>query len=336
MKKGIILLAHGEGGRLTRDLVGSLFLSHFGNRYLATLDDGALLPAKDGRFVYTTDSYVVKPLFYPGGDIGMLSVYGTCNDLTVMGAVPKYISCAFVIEEGMELSRLEEIVKSMAKACRVSNVRLVTGDTKVVERGKADSIFITTSGLGFLQDGMRLSPGRIAPGDVVIVSGTLGDHGIAVLAAREELGLTSPVKSDAAPLCLLAEKIFRFGGAIRFMRDPTRGGLATVLCEIAHSAGLSIEVREESIPVRKEVQSICEILGFDPLYVANEGKMVLIVSRKEAGKVLEALRAHPLGRRASVVGEVKRSPAGRVVLLTRAGGRRLIEMLSGEQLPRIC
>jgi hydrogenase expression/formation protein HypE len=336
MKKDLILLAHGEGGRLTRDLVESLFLRHFGNKYLASLDDGALLPAKKEHIVYTTDSYVVKPLFFPGGDIGMLSVYGTCNDLTVMGAVPKYLSSAFVIEEGMQLKSLEAIVRSMARACAASSVMLVTGDTKVVEKGNADGLFITTGGIGFLDERMKLSPRRLVPGDAVIVSGTIGDHGIAVLTAREELGLTSPVKSDAAPLCLLAKKLVGFGDAIKFMRDPTRGGLATVLCELARSSGLCIEVSEKCIPVRNEVRSICEILGFDPLYVANEGKMLLVVSAKAAEKILRALRGHPLGRKARLIGEVKRGPGGKVVLLTNAGGRRLVDMLSGEQLPRIC
>ncbi len=336
MKVKLILLAHGEGGRLTRDLVEEIFLRSFRNRYLESLDDGALLPEKGVKTVFTTDSYVVKPIFFPGGDIGMLSVYGTCNDLAVMGAVPKYISCAFIIEEGFDIETLEEIVTSMSVACKTSGVKLVTGDTKVVERGNADGLYINTTGIGFMMEGISISPTRVSPGDLVLVSGTIGDHGIAVLMAREQLGIKSSVRSDAAPLCLLTKKLRGFGRSIKFMRDPTRGGLATALCELAKSSRHSIEIREESIPMRDDVKSSCDILGFDPLYIANEGKLLLVVSRKAAGKVIDVMRLHPLGRKADIIGEIKAAPCGKVVLHTLAGGRRLVDMLSGEQLPRIC
>lgn len=336
MKTKRILLAHGEGGRLSRDLVESVFERAFGNRYLEGLDDGALLPKQKGRVVFTTDSYVVNPIFFPGGDIGILSVYGTCNDLAVMGAKPAYLSCGFILEEGLEIRTLEKVVRSMAKASKICGIRFVTGDTKVVERGAADGLFINTAGIGFVPEGVSLSPARVKPGDRVIVSGTIGDHGIAVLMAREELAVKSPVRSDVAPICLLTNRLLGYGRSIRFMRDPTRGGLATALCEVAKGAGISIELDENSIPVTKSVQSVCEILGFDPLYVANEGKLIVIVAKKAAEEVLRTMRAHSLGRKAEIIGEVKEGPAGRVVMNTLAGGRRLVDMLTGEQLPRIC
>jgi len=336
MTKELILLAHGDGGRLSREIVETLFLKVLGNRYLEALDDGALLPKRSGRPVYTTDSYVVKPLFFPGGDIGMLSVFGTCNDLSVMGARPEFLSCAYILEEGLEIETLRRVAASMAEACERAGVKIVTGDTKVVERGKADGLYINTTGIGYLRDGIHLSPARLKPGDRVLVSGPIGDHGIAVLAVRERLALSTPVRSDAASIWPLVEKLLDLGGSIKFMRDPTRGGLATVLCELAKSSGHSIEIREDAIPVRDEVRGICEILGFDPLYVANEGKLVLVVSKKGAERALDILCSHPLGQEASIVGEVKEGPRGLVVLHTRAGGRRLVDMLSGEQLPRIC
>ena len=337
MTKELILLAHGDGGRLSREIVETIFLKVLGgNRYLEALDDGALLPKRSGRPVYTTDSYVVKPLFFPGGDIGMLSVFGTCNDLSVMGARPEFLSCAYILEEGLEVETLRRVAASMAEACERAGVKIVTGDTKVVERGKADGLYINTTGIGYLRDGIRLSPARLKSGDRVLVSGPIGDHGIAVLAARERLALSTPVRSDAASIWPLVEKLLVLGGSIKFMRDPTRGGLATVLCELAKSSGHSIEIREDAIPVRDEVRGICEILGFDPLYVANEGKLVLVVSKKGAERALGIIRGHPLGQEASIVGEVKEGPRGLVVLHTRVGGRRLVDMLSGEQLPRIC
>ncbi len=336
MNKDMILLAHGEGGRLSRDLIESLFYEAFGNRYLDGLDDGALLPKGNGRTVYTTDSYVVKPLLFPGGDIGMLSVYGTCNDLAVMGAKPVYLSSGFIIEEGMRIEILRNIVRSMAHACEVCGVRIVTGDTKVVERGNADGLYINTSGIGYLQEGVSLSPKRLQSGDAILVSGFLGDHGIAVLLAREQLAVRSSIESDAAPLWLLTKNLLGFGRAIRFMRDPTRGGLVTSLCELAAASGFSLSIDEEQVPVRDEVRSVCEILGFDPLYIANEGKLLLVASGKSAGKILDTMKAHPLGRNAAIIGEVTDTPPGKVILHTRAGGRRLMDLLSGEQLPRIC
>jgi hydrogenase expression/formation protein HypE len=336
MKKNLILLAHGEGGELTRGLIDSLFVKSFENRYLARLEDAARMPDSPMRIVFTTDSYVVNPLFFPGGDIGTLSVYGTCNDLAVMGAKPGFLSCAFILEEGLPLDILESVVRSMARAGRVCGVRIVTGDTKVVERGNADGMYITTSGIGYLDERIDVSSSRVKPGDAVLISGFIGDHGIAVLTAREHLDLRSPVESDAAPLWLLTRKLVGFGRSIRFMRDPTRGGVATTLCELARTSGVSVEIREERIPVRDEVKGICDILGFDPLYLANEGKLLLVVSKRSAAEILRVMRAHPLGRNANIIGEVKEQPAGRVIMRTSAGGRRIVSMLSGEQLPRIC
>jgi hydrogenase expression/formation protein HypE len=338
MTSELILLAHGEGGRRSRDLVESLFLEAFRNPSLEGLDDGAVLPEGEGEgsLVFTTDSYVVRPLFFPGGDIGRLAVFGTCNDLAVMGARPAYLSCGFILEEGTEIGTLERIVGSMADACAECGVKIVTGDTKVVERGAADGLFINTSGVGWRPEGIGPGPDRIAPGDRIVVSGTIGDHGIAVLAARERLTLASPVESDVAPLWLLVREILERGEAIRFMRDPTRGGLATALCELASASGRGIEIDEAAIPVRGAVRGICEILGFDPLYVANEGKLLLVCAPGAADGIVETMRRHPLGTDAAVIGGVVEEPPGRVVLRTAAGGRRLVDMLSGEQLPRIC
>ena len=332
-----IVLAHGSGGKLTRSLVSETFLKRSPHPALAELDDSARITIGSHRVCFTTDSYVVKPLFFPGSDIGKLAVYGTVNDLAVMGAKPLYVSCALIIEEGLERSVLDRVSESMAEACRVAGVSLVTGDTKVVESGGADQLFINTSGVGLLPEGKEFSIEQITPGDRLIISGTIGDHAIAVLAAREELGLKlDELKSDCAPLNhLIGNIVQRFDG-IRFMRDPTRGGLATVLCEIAENARLSIHVWDETIPVRREVGGICEILGFDPLYLANEGKVVMVVEGGVADGVCEALRSDELGKDAAVIGEVASSDPGDVILHTAVGGSRLVTMLAGDQLPRIC
>lgn len=332
-----IILAHGSGGKLTRSLVSETFLKKFTHPALAELDDAARVRIGSDRICFTTDSYVVKPLFFPGGDIGTLAVYGTVNDLAVMGAEPLYISCGFIVEEGLELSLLDRIADSMAEACRIANVSIVTGDTKVVESGSADQLFINTTGVGLLPKGREFGIERIVPGNRVIVSGTIGDHAIAVLAAREDLGLKlDDLTTDCAPVNGLVRKVIdRFDG-VKFMRDPTRGGLATVLCEIAETGRFSVHIWDEEIPVHREVKGICEILGFDPLYLANEGKVVMIVDGKIADEVCDVLRSDPLGVNAAVIGEIRADNPGDVVLHTVIGGSRLIKMLAGDQLPRIC
>ena len=332
-----IILAHGSGGKLTRRLVSDTFLKKFAHPVLAELDDSARVEMGANRICFTTDSYVVKPLFFPGSDIGKLAVYGTVNDLAVMGAEPLYISCGLIIEEGLERDILERVVESMAQACEIARVSLVTGDTKVVESGGADGLFINTSGVGLLPEGNEFGVERISAGDRVIISGTIGDHAIAVLAAREDLGLKlSELKSDCAPLNHLINRVVQQFDGIKFMRDPTRGGLATVLCEIAESAPISVHIREETIPIRREVNGICEILGFDPLYLANEGKVVMVVASSIADELCDVLRSDELGKDAAVIGEVSSDSPGDVVLHTAIGGSRLVTMLAGDQLPRIC
>ena len=332
-----IILAHGSGGKLTRELVSDSFLRKFPHPVLAELDDSARVQMGSDRICFTTDSYVVKPLFFPGSDIGELAVYGTVNDLAVMGAEPLYISCALIIEEGLERGVLERVTESIAEACGTAGVSVVTGDTKVVESGGADQLFINTSGVGLLPQGRELGIDRIAPGDRVLISGTIGDHAIAVLAAREDLGLKlSELKSDCAPLNHLIKNVLERFDGVRFMRDPTRGGLATVLCEIAENVPVSVNIWEESIPVRNDVRGTCEILGFDPLYLANEGKVVMVVDGGIADDVCDALRGEELGRDAAIIGEIGADNSGEVVLHTAVGGSRLITMLAGDQLPRIC
>ncbi|HHL39789.1 MAG TPA: hydrogenase expression/formation protein HypE [Deltaproteobacteria bacterium] len=336
MKKRI-LLSHGSGGRLSRELVERVFLRHFDNELLAPLDDQAVFGVGASRLAFTTDSYVIDPLFFPGGDIGRLSVCGTVNDLAVGGAEPLYLSAAFIIEEGLELDVLERVVESMAAAARGAGVKVVTGDTKVVERGKGDGLFINTAGVGVVRDGVELSPGRIAPGDRVIVSGALGDHAVAVLTRREGLEMDAPVESDCAPLNgLVAEILDEAGPEVKAMRDPTRGGLATVLNEFAAASGRGVLVREEAVPVREAVRGACEMLGFDPLYLANEGKVVVVAAEEAAERIVGRMRSHELGRDAAVIGEVTAENAGRLIVETCIGNRRIADMLSGEQFPRIC
>ena len=331
-----VLLAHGSGGSYSRRLIEEVFAKAFSNPLLAPLNDQAVfsLPAK--KLAFTTDSYVVKPIFFPGGDIGKLSVCGTINDLAVGGAEPMYLSASFIIEEGLGMDELKRVVDSMAATARSAGVSIVTGDTKVVERGKGDKLFITTTGIGVV-NGPELSPANIRPGDAVIVSGTMGDHGVAIMTHREGIMMDAPVVSDCAPLHTLARDIISAAPTgVRAMRDPTRGGLATVLNEFAASSGCSITIREEELPVKEAVRGACEILGFDPLYLANEGKLVAIVSCEEAGKALSAMKAHPLGVDAAIIGTVTEAPKGKLLLETSIGNTRIIDMLSGEQLPRIC
>ena len=337
MSDPTILLAHGSGGLLTHELIREVFLRRFANPMLAALDDAAALPAlPPGRLALTTDSYVVQPLFFPGGDIGKLAVCGTVNDLAVTGATPLYLTCGFILEEGLPLETLERVVDSMAAMAREAGVQIVTGDTKVVERGAADGLFINTAGVGVIPPGMELGPAWLRPGDVLLVNGPVGDHGTAVMLAREGLNFRTDLQSDCAPLNdLIAALLEVTPGAVRCMRDATRGGLATVLCEWAES-GAGIEIEETAVPVRDPVRAVSEFLGLDPLYIANEGTLTLAVAPEAAEVALAALRAHPLGREAAIIGRVTAEHAGRVVLRTPYGARRILHILTGAQLPRIC
>jgi len=334
-----ILLAHGSGGQTGHRLVSDLFVRYFANEWLAKLDDSAVLslPGGDGeRLAFTTDSYVVQPLFFPGGDIGKLAVCGTVNDLAVMGACPLYLSAGFIIEEGFPLSDLERIVRSMAETARDAGVHIVTGDTKVVERGSADGVFINTAGVGAVPQGLHLSGASVRPGDAILLSGSIGDHGMAIMSQREGLRFSSPLESDCAPLNGLVAAMLEASPPIHCLRDPTRGGLATTLNEIAASSDVGIEIVEDDLPVKREVQGVCEMLGLDPLYVANEGKLVAAVPEPDAETVLAAMREHLYGREARIIGRATDEHAGRVALRTVLGTRRVMNMLTGEQLPRIC
>jgi hydrogenase expression/formation protein HypE len=346
-----ILLGHGSGGRLTADLIQRIFVPAFGNDILAALEDQATLPlnckgegfssanvgqAAAGRVAFTTDSFVVRPLFFPGGDIGKLAVHGTVNDLAVGGAVPLFLSAAFILEEGLALADLAHIVASMRQACDQAGVALVTGDTKVVDRGKGDQIFITTSGIGLVPEGRRLSISAARPGDQILLSGTIGDHGIAIMSVREGLEFETVLESDSAPLTGLAQTMLRFCPSIRCMRDPTRGGLSSALNELAVASNVGVRLTEAAIPMRPEVHAACEMLGLDPLYVANEGKLIAVVPAREADRLLKVMRDHPLGRNAALIGEVVDDHAGLVVQQSLIGGERVVTLLAGEQLPRIC
>ncbi len=332
-----ILMAHGSGGQLSHDLVERVFLKHFYNPVLANLDDAAVLPSMSGsRFALTTDSYVIHPLFFPGGDIGKLAVCGTVNDLAMRGAQPLYLTAGFILEEGLSLADLERIVASMAATASAVGAQIVAGDTKVVERGSADGLFINTAGVGLVPEGVDVSGADAQPGDAVIVSGTIGDHGMAVMSQREGLSFSTPLVSDCAPLNGLVAAILGASSSVHCLRDPTRGGLATALNELARRSGAGIEIEETRIPVRDPVRGMCELLGLDPLYVANEGKLVAVVAEEDAEKVLAAMHAHEYGSEAVIIGRVTAEHAGRVVLRTTLGARRIVDMLVGEQLPRIC
>ncbi len=337
-----ILLGHGSGGRLTAELIGRIFVPGFGGEVLGALEDAATLRLDAGngvrgpRLAFTTDSFVVRPLFFPGGDIGSLAVHGTVNDLAVSGAVPLFLSAAFILEEGLPLDDLRRIVASMRAACGLAGVTLVTGDTKVVDRGKGDGVFITTSGVGLMPEGRSLSIHAARPGDCILLSGTLGDHGIAIMSLREDLEFETVLESDTAPLNGLTRAILEACPGTRCMRDPTRGGLAGALNEMAEASGVGVKLDEAAIPLRREVKGACEMLGLDPVYVANEGKLVAVVPPESADLALEVMRAHPLGRDASLIGRVVLEHPGMVILHSRVGGERVVTLLSGEQLPRIC
>ncbi len=333
-----ILLGHGSGGQLSHELISKLFVRHFSNPILVEQTDAAVLNVGGGRLAFTTDSFVVDPIFFPGGDIGKLAVAGTVNDVAVSGAKPLYLSASFIIEEGFSFDTLEAIVKSMATEAKKAGVEIVTGDTKVVNREKADKIFITTTGIGSLPaERTGIGTGRdVQPGDKIIINGSIADHGMCIMATRESISFKADLVSDCACLNYLIRDALDASDQIHFMRDATRGGLATVLCELASGRNFGIEINEEVLPVKESVRGMCELLGFDPLYVANEGKVVMVVGEKDAEKVLSALKQNALGKDAAIIGNVVADHAGKAWLTTGIGGRRIIDMLAGEQLPRIC
>jgi len=334
--KDKILLGHGSGGRLSADLLREIFLPAFRNPVLAQLNDQAVVNIDGVRLAFTTDSFVVNPLFFPGGDIGSLAVYGTVNDLAMGGAEPLFLSAGFIIEEGLPVEALRRVVLSFRQASEEVGIEVVTGDTKVVEKGKGDGLFINTSGIGRVPEDVSLSADQARPGDCILLSGTLGDHGIAILSQREGLEFETPIESDAAPLHLLVAAMLEVTHSIRCLRDPTRGGLSSTLNEIAAQSRVGMVIEESSLPIREEVKGACELLGLDPLYVANEGKLVAIVACVDADEVLAAMRAHPLGTRARIIGKVVEAHPGVVTMRTYLGTSRIVDMLAGDQLPRIC
>jgi len=336
MSDSVILLSHGSGSRRSSDLIKDLFLRYFGNPILNMLSDSAILQGCPSTLAFTTDSFVVTPPFFPGGDIGKLAVCGTINDLAAAGSRPIALSAAFILEEGLEISMLEQVVASMAEAAESAGVYVVAGDTKVVPRGKADGLFITTSGVGAVDTLPQPSPERAKPGDAIIINGTIADHGMAVMMARESIQLSSKITSDCAPLNGLVTSVLEVSPDVHCLRDPTRGGLATALHEIAVQSGVCIEIEEEEIPVRDDVRVTCELLGIDPLHVANEGKMIFIAPSEECEPILRVMRGCQYGKDATVIGRVLEQPAGLVCLRTSMGTRRIIDVPAGELLPRIC
>ena len=331
-----IVLGHGSGGRLSANLLRDVFLPLFSNPVLDRLDDQALLDIGGSQLAFTTDSFVVKPLFFPGGDIGSLAVHGTVNDLAMGGATPLWLSAAFIIEEGFPIETLQRVAFSMAEAANAAGVTIVTGDTKVVERGKGDGVFINTTGIGVMRRGIRLSASLARPGDRVLLSGFIGDHGTAIMASRERLEFETTIVSDSAPLHRLVADMLAASDNLRCLRDPTRGGLSSTLNEFAEASGVSIEIEEKKIPVREEVRGACELLGLDPLYVANEGKLVAIVAPESADDVLAAMQRNPLGVDAAIIGTVQKGRPGLVTMRTAFGSSRIVDLLPGDQLPRIC
>lgn len=331
-----VILAHGSGGKLSHELVNQVFIPKFANQALNKLDDQAQVQVKDAKLAFSTDSFVVNPIMFPGGNIGKLAVCGTVNDLAMGGAKPLYLSAGFIIEEGLPMETLEQIVESMHRTAQEAGVEIVTGDTKVVEKGSADGIFINTAGIGLIPEGLDISGSNAQPGDVVIINGFIGDHGIAVMAERQGLRFQEAITSDCAPLNHLVADILAVTNQVRVFRDPTRGGVATTLNEIAEQSNVGISLFEDRLPVRDSVRGVCEILGLDPLYVANEGKLLAIVPADRAEGVLAAMRANEYGRDAQIIGEVTAEHPKKVVLETIVGGKRIVDMLAGAQLPRIC
>jgi hydrogenase expression/formation protein HypE len=339
LRRGRIDMTHGAGGRATAQLVAELFAPHFGqggNDWLRQGNDQAIMPPLAGRLAMSTDCHVVTPLFFPGGDIGTLAVNGTVNDLAMGGAKPLYLSAGFILEEGLPLADLLRVVRSMAAAAQTAGVHVVTGDTKVVERGKADGLFITTAGVGVVPDGIELDGARARPGDAVIVSGHLGDHGMAILSQREALAFDSPIESDCAALNGLVAHMLEHCQSLRLLRDPTRGGLANTLNELCQQSGVGMRIDEAALPVHPAVRAACEFFGLDPLYLANEGKLVAVCAAEDAAALVQAMRSHPLGRDAAVIGQVRADAHGFVTMTTTFGGERLLDWLHGEMLPRIC
>jgi len=335
-KGGCVDMSHGAGGRAMTQLIDELFVRAFDNEWLRQMNDQARFEVPAGRMVMTTDSHVVSPLFFPGGDIGSLSVHGTINDVAMAGARPLYLAAGFILEEGFPLAQLKRIVESMAGAAEEAGVAVITGDTKVVERGKGDGVFVTTTGVGVVPPGVEISGDRARPGDRVIVSGTLGDHGVAIMSFRENLSFGTAIRSDTAALHGLVAAMLQAAPGIRCLRDPTRGGLATTLNEFARQSGVGFRLQESAIPVRTQVSAACELLGLDPLYVANEGKLVAVCAPQDAARLVAAMRSHPLGCDAAEIGEVIEDARHFVQMQTTFGGTRMVDWLTGEQLPRIC
>ncbi len=336
-----VMMGHGSGGRMTYELIQRVFLPHLSNQALQAGNDFGLVGLPEaahlaGSLIISTDSHIVKPLFFPGGDIGRLAVCGTVNDVSMSGAIPLYLTAGFILEEGLSMKLLKRAIESIQAAAAEAGIQVVAGDTKVVEKGKGDGLFINTAGIGWLAEGMHIDGEQAKPGDVVLVSGTLGDHGIAVLAARGELGFDTDVQSDVAPLNHMIQDLLKAAPHTHVLRDPTRGGLATTLNEIAKQSGVCIWLEEDSLPVQPAVRAASEMLGFDPLYIANEGKLIVIVPAEEAGQALACLQQNQYGKNAARVGEVRSDPKGRVLLRTPIGGTRILDMLAGEMLPRIC
>jgi hydrogenase expression/formation protein HypE len=336
MSEEKILLAHGSGGKLSHDLIQKVFLPRFLNPFLEPLDDSAKIINRDGPIAFTTDSYVVNPIFFPGGDIGKLAVFGTVNDLSMIGATPSYLSLSFIIEEGFPIELLKKVISSIKEAAEKAKVSIVTGDTKVVEHKAADQLFINTAGIGWVRPNIHLSGINAKPGDQILLSGYIGDHEIAILSQREGFKFQEMVKSDCAPLNDLAGRMLDTCPSIRCMRDPTRGGLATTLNEIASKSNVGIVIDEKKVPIRESVRGICELLGLDPLYLANEGKLIAICPPDEAELLLQTMKGHPLGRNAEIIGRVTDENPKKVILQTLIGGHRILDMLTGGQFPRIC
>ena len=336
MKSDKILLDHGSGGKISHRLTTDMLLPVFDNPILAQLNDGAIFELEGMRFAFSTDSYTVDPIFFPGGNIGDLAINGTVNDVAMCGGDPVYLSVGLIIEEGFSMTDLEKIISEMGKAAETAAVTVVTGDTKVVPRGAVDKIFINTSGIGLIPPNVNIASHHAKPGDQIILSGTIADHGITILTRREGLSFKTSITSDTAPLNHMVKQILTTGRGIHVLRDPTRGGVGTALNEIAEKSKIGIKIYEKKIPLKKEVAAACELLGFDPLYLANEGKLLAFVSAEDAAAVLAAIKTNPYGKDAAVIGEVVEDHIGKVILETRIGGMRIVDMLAGEQLPRIC
>lgn len=336
MSKDRIMMAHGSGGKISHELISKFFLPKFDNEILKKLDDSAVFKIKGNRLAFSTDSYVINPIFFPGGDIGKLAIYGTVNDISMSGAIPLYLSVGFVLEEGLLISDLEMILKSMKDAAKQAKVLIACGDTKVVEKGSADKIFINTSGIGVIEDKVNISGENAKVGDLIILSGSVGDHGIAVMSKRGQFEFETQIESDCAPLSNLVQHMLSYTKKINVLRDPTRGGIAAILNEIAEKSKVSLEIYEDKIPIKKSVMGACELLGFDPLYIANEGKLITIVSKDVAKGLLNHMRKHQFAKDAEIIGEVIEGKIGRVTMKTLIGSTRILDMMIGELLPRIC